>query len=119
MLRFSPFEKENGLFGYTAADEADGTQADCLCALEGMYVTIRSLSYPPGREDLAEGLLRSVCSYGANRNAFVVRAKQTLPCASFLQGLGFSGQKDLLQTEIPELLMGDCQKIKKSGALQS
>ena len=111
MLTFQPFE-ENGLLGYRAQDDETKTTAQCSFALDGMYVTILGMDCPQERADLCEGLLRSALSYAANRNAFVARADAQSPAAPVLRRLGFTPRNDMLEAEIPDVLLGGCKGCK-------
>ncbi len=99
MIRFVPFETDT-----MKAFEADNEIGTATFAVNGFEMTLKTLNATD--DIIAEGLIRSVLNYGANRGAYMAKVEKGI-YENVFRKLGFKGE-ELLSAEIPEALTGSC-----------
>ncbi len=99
MIRFIPFETDT-----MKAFEADKEIGTATFALSGFQMTIKTLN--ASDDIIAEGLIRSVLNFGANRGAYIAEVNKGI-YENVFRKLGFKGG-EILSAEIPEALTGSC-----------
>ncbi len=102
LLEFKPVDG-----GTMAAYENGERRGLCTFELDGCNAAIISLSCEQGRDDIAEGLLRSTLNYAANRMCYIAEYRET-SYEEIALSLGFKPENGRLTAEIPDLLTGHC-----------
>lgn len=103
MIKFLPFEDDNGLIGMKAF-ENENVLGFCTFSLSGFNMEFVEICCED--DIITEGLARAAMNYGANKNAYIARIRKEHNCPAFVR-LGFKGQ-DILDVEIPEALTSGC-----------
>ncbi len=99
MIRFIPSE-----LNAMKAFDADNEIGYATFEIQGYEMIIKTLT---AYDDIiAEGLIRSVLNYGANRGAYISKVRNGL-YENVFRKLGFKGE-EILSSEIPEALTGSC-----------
>ena len=99
MIRFIPFENDT-----MKAFEADTEIGAATFDINGFEMTVKTLK--ASDDIIAEGLIRSVLNYGANRGAYIAKVSSCI-YENVFRRLGFKGENPL-SAEIPEALTGCC-----------
>jgi hypothetical protein len=99
MIRFIPFETDA-----MKAFESDNEIGTSTFEIDGFDMTLKTLT--AADDIIAEGLIRSVLNYGANRGAYIAKVESGI-FENVFRKLGFKGEGILL-AEIPEALTGCC-----------
>ena len=99
MIRFIPSEPD-----LIKAFDADNEIGEASFEIQGFYLNVKSVT--ASDDIIAEGLIRSVLNYGANRGAYIAKVSKGI-YGNVFRKLGFKGE-GVLSAEIPEALTGSC-----------